>query len=135
MMYPITLTDHERVVVFNLPPPWNVMWKRDMVVRQVIELCFLTYVRSKEMWQVDLESCIYEHFDGVLGEETLVNDDQTMATLHYLNSEILNNYRRYTEGLERVLFCFDYSALDYLTFEVCEYQADIRITIYPKDIK
>lgn len=133
MSYAINVSDRERRVIFNLPPPFSVLWCTNPIYTRAIELCFLCYMRSNERWLIDIESVLYEHFDA----EYQAEDQDFLEAISYevnnLLYQIHQHHLPYNAAIEAVMGYFNPELYDYLEIECSMYQPDIEIIIHAKD--
>lgn len=131
-MLPIKLNARDQVVVFNLPPPFNILWRSDLIVRTAIELCFDAYGRTQGDWIAYMEGGLWEYVDALYSDEVTIPEpvvDQIGALITTLSTYQL----RYTQALHQVYSTLHPETTDYLTFNIMEHQPDLLVTVHSKD--
>lgn len=134
MDYAIKPSNTERRVIFNLPPPFNVLWCNDSIYQRSIELCFLCYMRSGEQWLVDIESVLYEHLEVEYAEEMSEGFDGIIIdTINNFLYQLHQHHAAYSRAIYAVMGHFDPVLYDYLEVSCNRYQPDVEFIVQPKD--
>ena len=130
MPYRIDYDKNDRKVIFNLTPPYSLLWGDDRVYCRVIELCFICYTVYQRNWCHYIADFIYRYIDTEFSEEMsngyahIVTDivDEVLAKIRSKESD-------YTQGIEDVLGYFNPELLSHLELRCVPRQPIIEVTL------